>query len=195
MMLSKIEIINFVSKFYSYLSENEIAVFLSISEYGKAKNKEIIFKSGRTDKNVILILKGVARSYSINDKGEELNDYIRAEGNITGDGKVFGNIPQILTIEAIGEIHFLKFDINKLEALGFENPKIMTFYLNILKEIIVTLTHRVNTFVSMTSKERYLDLIKWNPIYLKSTYDKHLASFLGITPLTLHRIKKATHIK
>ena len=66
----------------------------------------------------------------------------------------------------------------------------MDFYLSLLKEIILTLSYRLNTFVTMTSEERYLDLIHWNPILIESTYDKHLASFLGITPLTLHRIKK-----
>ncbi len=43
----------------------------------------------------------------------------------------------------------------------------------------------------MTPKERYIDLINWNPKYLKSTFDKHIASFLGVTPLTIHRIKKS----
>ena len=82
------------------------------------------------------------------------------------------------------------FDIDKLESIGFENPKIMVFYINIMKEIILTFSHRINTFVTMNSKERYEDLIKWNPSYLQSTYDKHIASFLGITPLTINRIKK-----
>ena len=43
----------------------------------------------------------------------------------------------------------------------------------------------------MTPKERYIDLIKQNPMYLKTTFDKHIATFLGIKPLTLHRIKKS----
>lgn len=41
----------------------------------------------------------------------------------------------------------------------------------------------------MTSKERYLDLIQWNALYLKSTFDKHIANSLGIRPLTIFRIK------
>lgn len=190
MKLSKAKIITLLNKFYPYLEQKELDTFLSISEYGNVKNKEIILKSNRTEKSVLLILKGVGRCYSITKDGEELNDYIRSEGHLIGDARVFGDEVQILNIESIGEIHFLKFDISKLEALGFENPKLMTFYLNLLKEIILILSHRVNTFVSMNASERYANLIEWNPFFLKSTFDKHLASFLGISPLTFHRIKK-----
>ena len=68
-------------------------------------------------------------------------------------------------------------------------PEVMKFYIKLLKEIILVFSHRIHTFLSMPSEERYVDLMEWNPAYLKSTFDKHIASFLRITHLTLHRIK------
>jgi len=62
--------------------------------------------------------------------------------------------------------------------------------LNSLKEIILTLFYRLNTFVAMTPKEHYLDLLGWNPILIDSSYDRHIASFIGIKLLTIYRIKK-----
>ncbi|MFT5242747.1 MAG: hypothetical protein ACJA1H_000219 [Glaciecola sp.] len=190
MEFSNSEIKDLLITFFPSLKEKEIDCILSISEYQVATNKEIILYSGRRDKNVILILKGVARAYSISEKGLELNDYIRAEGKLMADARVFGNDIQILNIEAIGDIQYLKFNICNLEELGYSNPELMKFYLNILKEIILTVTHRLNTFITMTPKERYLDLLLWNPVLIETSYDKHLASFLGIKPLTIHRIKK-----
>lgn len=107
-----------------------------------------------------------------------------------GDARIFGDEIQILDIEAIGEIHYLKFNINTLEALGYNNPELMKFYITILKEMILTFNYRLNTSITMTPKERYIDLLRWNPILIESSYDKHLASFLGIKPLTIHRIIK-----
>ncbi|MGK0425936.1 MAG: CRP-like cAMP-binding protein [Ulvibacter sp.] len=190
MEFSNSEIQDLLKKFYPNLEEKEIDSILSISKYHFAQSKKIILNSGRTHKNLILILNGVARAYSINENGEELNDFIRAEGKVIGDSRVFGDDIQILNIEAIGEIHYLQFNVDKLEALGFDNPEVMRFYLNMLKEIILTFTYRLNTFITMTPKERYIDLLRWNPILIESSYDKHLASFLGIKPLTIHRIKK-----
>ncbi len=190
MKLSESQIKALVISYFPTLKEEVVNLFLSITKYQFTKNKEKILKNRKFDKNVIFILKGVARAYSINDKGQELNDFLRAEGHLMADAKVFGNEIQSLKIESIGEIHYLKFDISKLEALGYGNPEIMNFYLDFLKEIILTLSYRLKTFVTMTPEERYLDLTKWNPILLETTFDKHIASFLGITPLTIHRIKK-----
>ncbi|MFK5982825.1 MAG: hypothetical protein QM499_07925 [Flavobacteriaceae bacterium] len=190
MRLSKSEIKNLIISYFPNLEEEVIDLFLSITEYKSANNKELILKIGKSDDILVFILKGVARAYSTNEKGQELNNYIRAEGHLMGDAKTFGNELLTLNIEAIGEIHYLKIDMIEFEDLGYENPKLMKFYLSFLKEIILTLSYRLNTFVTMTPEERYLDLIKWNPILIETTFDKHIASFLGITPLTIHRIKK-----
>ena len=197
MELTKVEIKELVTKYFPNLGGAEVDIFISICEYGNAKNKEIILKKGRSDKNLFLILKGSARAYQINKEGEEITNHLRSEGYIFGEALVFSDKLQMLDIEAIGEIHYLKFDVYELENLGFKNEKIMLFYLGFLKETILTLSHRVDTFVALTAKQRYIDLIRWNPKYLKSTFDKHIASFLGVTPLTIHRIKKSwqKHIK
>lgn len=190
MKLSEADIKKLLFEYYPFLIEKERELFLSISTYGIAKNKEVILHSNRTDKNVILLLKGFARSYSINKNGEELNDHLRAEGYISGDARVFGDKTQILNVEAIGETHYLKFDISELENLSYNHPKLLKLYTTILKELVLVLSHRVHTFVTMNATERYEDLIEWNPKYLKSTFDKHIASFLGVSSLTFHRIKK-----
>lgn len=190
MELHNKEIKELVANYFPHLKLKEIELFLSISEYKILKNKETILKCGGIDKNIIFILKGVARAYEIDDKGQEINNYIRAQGHLMADAKVFGDEVHTLTIESIGEIHFLEFDMCILETIGYTNPEIMKFYLDFLKEIILTLSYRLHTFVAMSPEERYLDLIKWNPILIESAFDKHLASFLGITSLTIHRIKK-----
>lgn len=190
MTLSQSQIKKLVKSYLPNVKNKEVDLFINMSNYEIYGNKEIILKGGRKEKTLFLILKGSARAYYINEKGNELNCHLRSEGFMFGDPKVFGNAIQPLSIEAIGETHILKYNVEELEALGYKNPKIMHFYLNILKEVILTFSHRIDSFVTMNSKERYLDLIQWNPKYLKSTFDKHIASFLGIKPLTLHRIKK-----
>ena len=190
MKLSENEIEDLISLFYPCLKESEMNILLSISSYQVFGNKEIILKSGRTDQTGFIILKGSARAYSIDAKGREINHDLRSDGFLFGDPRVFARGAQVLNIEAMSEIHILKFDMGELESIARENPGMMDFYLNLLKEVILTFSHRISTFVSMSPKERYLDLLKWNPLYLESTYDKDIASFLGVSPLTINRVKK-----
>ena len=192
--MNTINIKDTVSNLFPKLNKEDIDTFLTITDYRVFNNKELILNANRNDKLVFLILKGSARAYSIKNE-IELNDHLRSDGIVFSDPRVLGEEPLVLNIEAIGETHGLLFDIENLEKLGFQHPGLMKFYLGILKEAILTLARRVHSFVSMSSEERYKDLIKWNPIYFKSTYDKQIATFLGITPLTLHRIKKKLLIK
>jgi CRP-like cAMP-binding protein len=189
MTFSQSEIRDLLIKFYPYLQEKEVKILLSISTYKVFKSKETILKSGRKDKRFFITLKGSARSFTIIN-GVELNCHLRSEGFLMGDARSFGDDQvSLLDTEAITDCHALIFDMGELEEIAFETPKMMTFYLNLMKEIIVVFSHRIHTFVTMNAAERYDDLMKWNPLYLKSTYDKHLASFLGVTPLTFHRVK------
>lgn len=195
MKLSNEKILELLAGFFTELESEELNLLLSICQYNIGKNKEIILPKGKYDRTLIIILKGTARAYQVNQKGKEIINHLRSEGHFFADPTVFGKNPTRLEIQALSDIHYLKLNVEQLESLAFENKVLMKFYLGILKEGILTLSHRVNTFVSMTSEERYLDLINWNPEYLDAIFDKHVASFLGITPLTLHRIKNAKNGK
>jgi CRP-like cAMP-binding protein len=195
MKLSKAKIKELVSTYFPILETKEIDIFLSICKYETAKNKEVILARGRSDNTLLVLLKGSARAYQISKAGTEITNHLRSEGYIFGEALVLSDQSKMFDIEAIGDLHYLKFDVNQLEQLGLKNEKLMQFYLGFLKEAILTFSHRINSFVALTPKERYMDLINWNPKYLKSTFDKHIATFLGVTPLTIHRIKKSKHIK
>ncbi|MFT5847382.1 MAG: CRP-like cAMP-binding protein [Psychroserpens sp.] len=189
MKYSKAEIQDLLIKFYPDIEEKEARLLISISTYKVFQSREIILKKERTDKKIVIILKGSLRSYSIVD-GVERNCHLRSEGFLMGDPASFEeNQISRLDSEAITDCHVLMFDMGEFEEIAFGNPKMMALYLTMLKEIIVVFSHRISSFVTMNATERYEHLMQWNPLYLKSTYDKHLASFLGITPLTFHRVK------
>jgi CRP-like cAMP-binding protein len=189
MKFSQSDILKQILSFYPVLKEKEAEVLVSISSYKEFKSKEIILKKGRKDKKFFVILEGAARSYSTID-GVEHNCHLRSEGFLMGDPVCFEeNAISLLDTEAITDSYVLIFDMGELEGIAFTHPQIMLFYLQLMKEIIVVFSRRIHTFVTMNAADRYDHLMEWNPLYLKSTYDKHLASFLGVTPLTFHRIK------
>jgi hypothetical protein len=65
MTFSEVKIKELVALYFPNLEPKGIDVFLSICTYGKAKNKDIILKRGRSDNTLLLILKGAARAYQI----------------------------------------------------------------------------------------------------------------------------------
>jgi len=164
---------------------------LKISEFIKKDNKEIISKSGNHSKKVILILTGSVRGYLVNEDGTEKNVLLRSAGIFIADSiGLFKNKPQRYTFESIGEVQMLIFKFKEFEALAYKDPIILKLYLSVLKEAILRLTYRVESLITMTNEDRYLDLVKLDPIFLRSAYSKHVANYLGMTPVSLSRIMK-----
>ena len=191
MILTKEKICSILKVKLPELDQTELNSFLNITTYLNKDNKGIISKSGNTSKKAFLILKGTVRGYLRNEKGIELNTLIRSEGIFVADVKrLFNDESQKLTFEAIGETHVLLFNYQDFETLAKNRPGIMQLYLNILKEAVIRLTYRVESLITMTNEERYLDLLKLNPKFLEKAYDKHVANYLGITPVSLSRIIK-----
>jgi signal-transduction protein with cAMP-binding, CBS, and nucleotidyltransferase domain len=171
------------------LPEEQLEKFFGICSFRTYEPNEYIFRSGRKDRKAILILQGSVRSFALID-GVEYNCHLRSVGYLMGDPRSFNEaIDPILDTVAINEVEALLLDVGDLEHLAKEDRLLMDYYLRVMKDVISVLAHRVFTFVSMDAKGRYNDLMQWSPDYLKNTYDKFLASFLGMRPVTYHRVK------
>ncbi len=150
------------------LNQDDIDSFLNITTYQKLDKNKIIQKIGAQNKKAFLILNGTVRGYIIDDKGVETTILIRSDGIFVADvGKLFKDEPQRLAFKSIGETHVLFFNYNDFESLAGRNPNIMQLYLNILKEGIARLFYRVESLITMTHEERYKDILKLNPNFLK----------------------------
>lgn len=185
------EIRSSLIKLLPHLPISGIDNLLKISKYEKKYTKKIISKSGNHSKKVILILKGSIRGYIINEDGTEKNVLLRSAGIFIADAiGLFKNKPQRYTFETIGKTQLLVFDFKDFEDLAYQNPIILRLYLSILKEAILRLTYRVESLITKNNEDRYLDLLKLDPVFLRSAYSKHVANYLGMTPVSLSRIMK-----
>lgn len=185
---------NLISKLKELLPDvpkQDLDLVVNICTLRFFKDKDVILKSGSRKKEVFLILAGVARGFLMNAEGEEKTVLLRGKGIFVGDAPaVFLDEPQELEIVAVGPTEVLMFSFEDFEHLAMTNNSILTIYLNSLKEAILRLTYRVQSMITMSSEERYMDLLKKNPAFLEQSYDKYVANFLGITPVSLSRIKK-----
>lgn len=165
--------------------------FLKICEYKKCKNKEIIIPAGTTTRKTFYIISGVVRGYSINKNGEELNLFLRPDGTFTIPfDQLLEKTPTKYTFESILQAEILLFDLDDFEALCNRLPVLYNMYLWALKSAIVIVTGRVEAMIEKTPEERYQQLLSNYPIFFQKAFNKHIANFLGITPVSLSRIIK-----
>lgn len=189
--MNRIELLRRLKEIIPYVPPQELDKFIDICRFMAYPSKKVILEKDSLRRKAFLILKGSVRGYIINKEGKEKNILLRSEGIFVGDAAtLFTGSPQRLIIESLNESEVLLFNFEDFERLAHSSPLIMELYLNSLKEAVLRLTYRIDSMITMTNEERYLDLLQMNPIFLKDAFDKHIANFLGITPVSLSRIKK-----
>ena len=155
----------------------------------KFKKKEIIQKQGVVSKNAFYVKKGLIRSYSVDEKGKEHIFMFGSEDWIIADleSNVF-NKPTELCIETIEDSEIVIFNIDDFNYAESSKEKLQKNS-KLLARRIGSLQRRVIQLMSSSAKERYQMFLETYPLLPNRVPQKMIASYLGITPEALSKIR------
>lgn len=180
-----------IYKFGKELSLKDIQVLLKASKNGSFSKKELLINEGSKRNDVFYIKSGLVRCFNINDKGEEITLKLIPEH------QVVANVDLILFSQASRffyealentEVFFIDYDV--LKDLVSRNPKLEANRKYVLQRLLKESMERVESFVLLTPEERYHRFVKDYPGITNRVQDKYIANVLGITPVSLSRIRK-----
>lgn len=146
---------------------------------------------GSTSQKAAFILSGVVRGYFINELDIEKNIILRIAGTFVSPVEwLSGNFPTRYTFESILECELLLFNITDYRELAKANSAIFDLYSWSLIDSINMMLYRIESMVNLSAEQRYKDLLEKHPVFFQKAFNKHIANFLGITPVSLSRIIK-----
>ena len=178
-----------ISRFITLTPEEE-QYFTSILKLKKLKKKQYLLQEGDITRHEYFVNKGCLRTYTIDDKGQEHIIQFAIEDWWTGDMYSFlTQTPARYTIDAIEDSELLCLEKNALEDLYIKIPKFEKFFRHLLQNAFVSLQERVIGNLSQPADERYCTFITKYPNMEKRLPLKQIASYLGITPESLSRIR------
>ena len=96
----------------------------------------------------------------------------------------------MLVFETLSDCKIYEVDYHKFMQLCDKNPKLKDLYTRVLEVLYIKYEKRLVEMISMDATCRYLELRRQNPNIDKLISQYHIASYLGITPVQLSRIKK-----
>jgi CRP/FNR family transcriptional regulator, anaerobic regulatory protein len=174
---------------YAAFSEHELAIIAKHFKQKSIKKGNYLLKEGEVCKDIVLVKKGCLRLYYLHE-GVEVSVWFAFQKSSAIEMYSFiSGKPTGYFIQAIEEceiIYLPKTDLNKLLK---QLPKLETLMRKFWEDVILNLLTRFTALQKDSAKKRYLDLMK-QPEYLAKIPQKYLASFIGVTPSTLSRIRK-----
>lgn len=160
-------------------------------EVRKVKKNEIILSEGEISDCTFFVEKGLLRMYSIDKVGKEHVIQFAPENWIISDTtSQLLNEKSRFYIEAIEESEVIVTREGFFEDLSKIYPDVAEKNQRLMFNHIKNLQNRVNALISTTAEERYLEFLKKYPNLMLRAPQWMVASYLGITPESLSRVRK-----
>lgn len=180
-----------IYKFGRNVSLSDIQTLLSSGKKKSFAPSEYLIKEGTITKDVFFIRKGLVRSFIIDEKGDEITTALIVENHIVSSVDVIlFNQPARYYFQAIEPTDTYHMDYDSVELLMSKNPKLEANRKYLLQNFLKDAFRRIESFVLLSPEERYIDFINTHPDLVNRVPDKYIANVLGITPVSLSRIRK-----
>lgn len=152
-------------------------------------SKTVLLKEGEVSNNIFFIKKGCLREW-FNKDGKDITFQFFFEGQPVASIDSFINQkPSLFTIESIETTTILSIGKADFEKLFIAYPELKNGFQDLIFQRFSIYGLLFLSRIKDTPQERYEDLIRNHPEIIKRVPQHYIASFLGITPISLSRIR------
>ncbi len=159
----------------------------TLREYQKS---DTILNMGENTKVVCLILQGIVRGVYIDKEGEKITKCFSKEGEWCCFYNLLKDSPSEYWIEALEDCQIAEIAVVKLRSMLNMSQQLRTLYEKLYNNAFILSDEKGVSFQRMQGKERYLYFVHKYPDITERVKQEYIASYIGITPSSLSRIKR-----
>lgn len=172
------------------LNEEEWLQMKDIATSNYLKKGELILSEGTKNDKEYFIEKGIVRGFKTDDKGNEKSVAFFEEGEFMSTSALrIKNGLSVYSYQAMCPTILLTFDSKALKTHLSQNRHLSEFGKRIKEREIERLSKRDDCLLHVHAADRYAELLKYYPKLERYISQKYIASYIGITPVSLSRIK------
>jgi CRP-like cAMP-binding protein len=172
------------------LDADEQAFFMSLLEKKVIGKKEFLLQEGDICRHTAFVNDGALRSFTVDDEGHEhILSFAMKDWWIADLYSLITQRPAVLNIEAIPDTEVLLLSRENQEILYRKIPKFERFFRILVENALVANQQRLIDSMSVSAEERYLRFIERYPSVPVCVPQHNIASYLGITPEFLSKIR------
>ncbi|MDZ7626553.1 MAG: Crp/Fnr family transcriptional regulator [Ignavibacteriaceae bacterium] len=174
-----------------HLTDEEFEVISNFFIPKKLRKKQFLLHEGEVCKNIGFVNSGCLREYTIDNKGSEhIIQFAIEDWWISDPNSFLSGLPSTYNIDALEDSKVLLLEKSAREKLLDSCPKMERFFRILIEANFVATQRRITDSLSTSAEERYLKFVKTYPKLFEQVPQNHIASYLGITPQSLSRIRK-----
>jgi CRP-like cAMP-binding protein len=173
------------------LSAEEQAIIKGYLTPKKIRKKQYLLQEGDVCKAIAFVEKGALREYTVDEKGNEHIFQFALEGWVISDLYSFmTGEPATYHIDALEDSELVLISKSAQEEILKRVPKYETYSRMQLTGAYFAMQKRVTALISLPVEERYIYFTKLYPDIVQRVPQHMIASYMGLTPETLSRIRK-----
>ena len=157
----------------------------------KLRKKQYLLQEGDVCKFIAFVEKGALRSYSVDDTGTEYIIQFALEGWLISDLFSFLTAePAIYNIDALEDCELVLISRSAHEELLKKVPKYETYTRLQITGAYLAMQRRLTSIISLPLEERYTNFTSLYPDIVQRVPQHMIASYMGLTPETLSRVRR-----
>ncbi len=173
------------------LTDDELDRCTAFFAARKVRRKQFVLQEGDVCKQITFVTNGCLRAYTVDRNGEEhVIQFAIEDWWISDLQSYLSGKPASYNIDALEDSEILSLEKEKRDELLESVPKLERYFRLLQEANYVATHHRIEESLSASAEERYLDFVKTYPTLFRRIPQNQIASYLGITPQSLSRIRK-----
>lgn len=178
---------------YTNMNEQEMDSVLSLIPIETHKKGTILLSQGEVPEKCFFILSGCVRQYVVNEAGKETTfNFYTEEQAVTVYNQHKPDRTSDYTLVCQEDCILVVGDLSKEQSMYEAYPELVAMTRHMMAQDFGAIQEEFMLFMSSTPEERYSLLLQKRPDLIERVPQHQLASYLGITPESLSRIKKRT---
>ncbi len=175
---------------FSPITDTDWEMLLPFLELKQLRKNQLFIAEGKRANEIGLVITGMFRQYYTKD-GEEKTTYFFFEHHfISAYISCITGKPSLVTIEALSDASYVSFSFTKMNELLNSSMAWQKFGRLIAEYTMTGLEERMVSLLLQSAEERYVELLNSNKIKIMERIPQHyIANYLGITPVSMSRIR------
>ncbi len=175
---------------YGSLTLPEKEAIINSSEIKETKKGDFLLEEGQNSYDSYFILKGCIRQYSLSDGNEKTTRFFTDDEWLISVDDISENATSTVNWICMEDCTLVSGNEQKAQELFKHFPKMESIARKIIEKAFSEINSSIISFYSETPEQRYLSLLKSHPNILQRVPQYHIASYIGIKPESLSRIRK-----